>query len=88
MYRFICLCFVVVVVVVVVVFQLEGEENAHTLPNGVITSAEPRPNAYMPSADGELPVPKPYGSHAPFRPSLTVGNLRHYRKPLPQPIDI
>ncbi|CAI8004032.1 Coiled-coil domain-containing protein 146 [Geodia barretti] len=51
------------------------------------STAEPRPNAYLPSA-GELPLPKPYGSHAPFKPSPAGANMRHIRKPQPKPIDI
>eukprot|EP00755_Sulcionema_specki_P007955 Sspe_Gene.39614::Locus_19105_Transcript_1_3_Confidence_0.429_Length_3005::g.39614::m.39614 len=44
------------------------------------TTAEQRPNAYIP--DGELMIPKPYGSHAPFRPTIETGNVnRFYRKP-------
>lgn len=67
---------------------MEEEENARMLSGGMVTTAEPRPNAYMPSGEGELPVPKPYGSHAPFKPTQLGANLRHIRKPLPQPIDI
>lgn len=69
-------------------FQLEEQQKAHLLAGGTMTSAEPRPNAYVPSGDGELPVPKPYGSHAPFKPSQPGANMRHIRKPQPQPIDI
>ena len=44
------------------------------------TTAEQRPNAYVP--DGDLGLPKPYGKHAPFKPTLSVqGNVsRFYRK--------
>jgi hypothetical protein len=52
------------------------------------STAEPRPNAYLPTAEGELPLPKPYGSHAPFKPSPAGANMRHIRKPQPKPIDI
>ncbi|XP_041636578.1 coiled-coil domain-containing protein 146 isoform X2 [Cheilinus undulatus] len=46
-----------------------AEENPWTqLPNGVYTTAEIRPNAYIPQTD-ELPLPKPYGALAPFKPS-------------------
>ena len=69
-------------------FQLSEEEESKMLPSGVLTSAEPRPNAYMPSVEGELPVPKPYGSHAPFKPTAPGANIRHIRKPQPKPIDI
>jgi hypothetical protein len=53
-----------------------------------ITTAEPRPNAYLPTGEGELPLPKPYGSHAPFKPSQPGANMRHIQKPNPKPIDI
>ena len=32
------------------------------------TTAEQRPNAYIP--DGDLALPKPYGAHAPLKPNL------------------
>ena len=74
-----------------VLFSFQAERDAemsHALPNGVVTSAVPRPTAYVPLGEGDLPLPKPYGKHAPFKPSQSVGNLRHIRKPQPQPIDI
>ena len=52
-----------------------------TLPDGTVTSAEPRPNAYIPQSDTELPLPKPYCSQAPFKPSQPVATMRHIRKP-------
>merc|ERR1712228_237917 len=42
------------------------------------TTAEPRPNAYI--AD-DIGIPKPYGSHAPFKPSSLGANMRHIKKP-------
>ncbi|XP_054655958.1 coiled-coil domain-containing protein 146 [Dunckerocampus dactyliophorus] len=44
----------------------EGEWNL--LPNGQLTTAEIRPDAYIPQTD-ELPLPKPYGAQAPFKPT-------------------
>lgn len=44
------------------------------------TTAEPRPNAYI--AD-DIGIPKPYGAHAPFKPSQLGANMRHIRKPNP-----
>ena len=43
------------------------------------TTAEQRPNAYIP--DSELGLPKPYGSHPPFKPTLSTQNnvSRFYR---------
>ncbi|KAM8928490.1 coiled-coil domain-containing protein 146 isoform 1-T4 [Lycaon pictus] len=58
------------------------------LPNGVYTTAEPRPNAYIPEAEAALPLPKPYGALAPFKPSEQGANMRHIRKPVPKPIEI
>lgn len=62
----------------------EGRE----LPNGVYTTAESRHNAYIPESEMDLPLPKPYGAHAPFKPSHLGANMRHIRKPNPPPIDI
>ena len=33
------------------------------------TAAAPRPNAYIPDPTNAIPVPKPYGKFAPFKPS-------------------
>ncbi|KAK2858924.1 hypothetical protein Q5P01_003544 [Channa striata] len=51
------------------------------------TTAETRPNAYIPEADS-LPLPKPYGAQAPFKPSQPGVNMRHIRKPTPRPLEI
>jgi hypothetical protein len=52
--------------------------------------AEPRPNAYVPEIAGltELPIPKPYGGHAPYRPQDPGAQLRHYKKPTVKPVKI
>nr|KAJ3418146.1 hypothetical protein HK105_000281 [Polyrhizophydium stewartii] len=57
---------------------------------GTRTMAEPRPNAYIPDASGfgELPIPKPYGAHAPFKPQEPGAQIRHYRKPANKPVEI
>ena len=68
--------------------QLAEEEESHILPAGSLSTAEPRPNAYMPLGEGDLPIPKPYGCHAPFKPSQPGSNIRHIRKPQLKPIDI
>ena len=52
-------------------------EDQFTLPDGSFTLAEPRPNAYIPQSDTELPLPKPYGSQAPFKPSQPGATMRH-----------
>jgi len=49
------------------------------------TTAEPRPNAYIPD---EIGIPKPYGAAAPFKPSEPGSSMRHVRKPQPQEIQI
>ncbi|CCW60652.1 unnamed protein product [Phytomonas sp. EM1] len=41
-----------------------GDQNN---PNVVLTTAELRPNAYIPNDNG-LPIPRPFGVHAPFKP--------------------
>lgn len=49
------------------------------------TTAEPRPNAYIPD---EIGIPKPYGASAPFKPQEAGASMRHIRKPVPQEIQI
>ena len=55
-------------------------EVAEDDPNQAITNttAEPRPNAYLPEALG---IPKPYGQYAPFKPTEPGSTMRHIRKP-------
>ncbi|XP_029351480.1 coiled-coil domain-containing protein 146 [Echeneis naucrates] len=60
--------------------RLAKEEEWNQLPNGEYTTAEARPNAYIPQTDS-LPLPKPYGAQAPFKPSQPGANMRHIRKP-------
>lgn len=50
------------------------------------TTADPRPNAYIPS--DELGIPKPYGQLAPFKPTISGATMRHIRKPEPKDIEI
>lgn len=52
------------------------------------TTAEPRPNAYVPHDARSLGVPKPYGRYAPFKPTELGSNMRHIRKPEPREIVI
>jgi len=49
------------------------------------TTAEPRPNAYIPD---DLGIPKPYGGLAPFKPTEPGATMRHTRKPQPKEIEI
>ncbi|KAM6984793.1 coiled-coil domain-containing protein 146 [Aplochiton taeniatus] len=67
--------------------RLAEEEERSQLPSGVYSTAEARPNAYIPQADA-LPLPKPYGAQAPFKPMQPGANMRHIRKPQPKPIEI
>ena len=69
-------------------FQREEEEEHYRLPGGIYTTAEPRPNAYIPDDDSELPIPRPYGSLAPFKPTEPGSTMRHIRKPVIKPIEI
>ncbi|EDO49671.1 predicted protein [Nematostella vectensis] len=68
--------------------QREEEEEHYRLPGGIYTTAEPRPNAYIPDDDTELPIPRPYGSLAPFKPTEPGSTMRHIRKPIIKPIEI
>eukprot|EP00106_Octopus_bimaculoides_P005868 XP_014773310.1 PREDICTED: coiled-coil domain-containing protein 146-like [Octopus bimaculoides] len=65
------------------------EEEVHLRKVGsTLTTAEQRPNAYMPDIGCDLPVPRPYGKHAPFKPQEPGSNMRYIRKPNPVLIDI
>jgi hypothetical protein len=65
-------------------------ENQFYMHGKVKTTAEPRPNAYIPETVGmgQLPIPKPYGKYAPFKPKEPGSQLRHYKKPEFKPIEI
>lgn len=64
-----------------------AEKEWRQLPNGEYTTAEARPNAYIP-LNAQLPLPKPYGAQAPFKPSQPGANMRHFRKPELKSIEI
>ena len=49
------------------------------------TTAEPRPNAYIPD---DIGIPKPYGALQPFKPSELGTTMRHTRKPQPREIEL
>lgn len=66
--------------------QLAEEDEWNQLPNGEFTTAEPRPGAYLPLTD-PLPLPRPYGALAPFKPSQPGANMRHMRKPSLRSLD-
>ncbi|XP_044041610.1 coiled-coil domain-containing protein 146 isoform X2 [Siniperca chuatsi] len=67
--------------------KLAEEEEWRQLPNGEYTTAETRPDAYIPQT-GLLPLPKPYGAQAPFKPSQLGANMRHIRKPTLKPLEL
>ena len=55
-------------------------DDLRDLPDGTQTFAELRPNAYIPNGINDLPVPRPYGRDAPFKPSDASAHLRHFRR--------
>jgi hypothetical protein len=55
-----------------------NHQNWNPTKNTGSSTAEVRPNAYI---CNEIGIPKPYGAHAPFKPSVLGANLRHIRKP-------
>ncbi|XP_024141615.1 coiled-coil domain-containing protein 146 isoform X1 [Oryzias melastigma] len=59
--------------------RLAEEDKWKPLPSGKRTTADIRPNAYIPEND-LLPLPKPYGAMAPFKPSQPGANMRHFAK--------
>ncbi|KAM9388460.1 LOW QUALITY PROTEIN: coiled-coil domain-containing protein 146 [Phaethornis superciliosus] len=65
-----------------------AEEEQAAVPSCVHTTAEQRPNAYIPDDEFSLPLPRPYGALAPFKPSEPGPNMRHFRKPTLKPIEI
>ena len=68
-----------------------GGSGARGMADGMVpaaivrTTAEPRPNAYIPD---EIGIPKPYGALAPFKPMQQGATMRHIRKPKPREIEI
>uniref|UniRef100_A0AAV2IUX3 Uncharacterized protein n=1 Tax=Knipowitschia caucasica TaxID=637954 RepID=A0AAV2IUX3_KNICA len=68
--------------------RLAQEDEWKQLPNGAFTTAPIRPDAYIPQGS-DLPVPKPYGALAPFKPMPSGANMRHIRKPAaPKPLQL
>ncbi|XP_063179583.1 coiled-coil domain-containing protein 146 [Chroicocephalus ridibundus] len=65
-----------------------AEEEQAAAPGRVHTTAEQRPTAYIPDDEYSLPLPRPYGAHAPFKPSKPSSHMRHFRKPTVKPIEI
>ncbi|NXG49339.1 CC146 protein, partial [Psilopogon haemacephalus] len=65
-----------------------AEEEQAAASSCLHTTAVQRPTAYIPHDEFSLPVPRPYGALAPFKPSEPGSNMRHFRKPLVKPIEI
>jgi len=63
----------------------EAKKVAESSGAVVQTTAEPRPNAYIPE---NLGIPKPFGSYAPFKPQEPGSTMRHIRKPQPKEVVI
>lgn len=55
------------------------------LEDGPRSTAEQRPNAYIPE---DVPLPKPYGRYAPMRPPDAGAQLRHFRAPKQREIEL
>lgn len=53
--------------------------------DAIRTACQPRPSAYIPE---DIGIPKPYGMHAPFKPSETGSSMRHIKLPQPKQIEI
>ncbi|RXM36682.1 Coiled-coil domain-containing protein 146 [Acipenser ruthenus] len=68
--------------------RIMEEDQQYQLANGVYTTSEPRPNAYIPQEEDALPLARPYGALAPFKPTEPGANIRHIRKPVIKPIEI
>ncbi|KAM6895690.1 coiled-coil domain-containing protein 146 [Xenentodon cancila] len=64
--------------------RLADEDKWRQLPNGKYTTAEARPNAYIP-LDDPLALPRPYGAFAPIKPTQPGANMRPIQKPAPKP---
>ncbi|XP_061323332.1 coiled-coil domain-containing protein 146 isoform X1 [Pezoporus flaviventris] len=65
-----------------------AEEGQAAAPGYIRTTAEPRPTAYIPDDEHSLPLPRPYGALAPFKPTEPGANRRHFRKPVVKPIQV
>eukprot|EP00873_Tetraselmis_striata_P010499 jgi/Tetstr1/430763/TSEL_020548.t1 len=63
----------------------EAQSVADAAGDTVETTAETRPNAYIPE---DIGIPKPYGSYAPFKPQEPGATMRHIRKPQPKEVVI
>ncbi|XP_043964551.1 coiled-coil domain-containing protein 146 isoform X17 [Gambusia affinis] len=66
--------------------RLAEEGKWRQLPNGVHTTAEARPNSYIP-LDDPLGLPVPFGRFAPIKPRPQGAYMRHYRNQVVKPWD-
>ena len=69
-------------------YSSKEKAQAQRQTNIVRTTAEPRPNAYIPDVAHGLGIPKPYSGLAPFKPSEVGSTMRHYRAPNPPKVTI
>ncbi|XP_047245809.1 coiled-coil domain-containing protein 146 isoform X3 [Girardinichthys multiradiatus] len=67
--------------------KVAKESKWRQLPNGVYTTAEARPNAYIPE-DDPLGLPVPFGRFPPIKPRPQGAHMRHYRNPTIKPLEI
>ncbi|XP_065522835.1 coiled-coil domain-containing protein 146 isoform X3 [Lathamus discolor] len=65
-----------------------AEEEQTAAPGYIRTTPEPRPTSYIPNDEHSLPLPRPYGALAPFKPTAPGANMRHIRKPAVKPIQV
>ncbi|EPZ33889.1 hypothetical protein O9G_002452 [Rozella allomycis CSF55] len=65
------------------IFENDGFEDI----NGVRTTAKLRPNAYLNESDN-LPIPKPYGLYAPFKPTESIYHLKQFKKQILKQVEI
>ena len=66
--------------------EAAGGAGGMPAPHSIVrTTAEPRPNAYIPD---DIGIPKPYGALQPFKPTEQGTSMRHIRKPQPREIEL
>eukprot|EP00049_Salpingoeca_infusionum_P008047 m.130039 g.130039 ORF g.130039 m.130039 type:complete len:992 (-) comp13896_c2_seq6:2751-5726(-) len=58
----------------------KGSDKRRVVDEDADARPEPRANAYIPDANGALPIPKPFGPHPPFQASLPGANIRHFKR--------
>ncbi|NXH12105.1 CC146 protein, partial [Bucco capensis] len=68
--------------------KVPAEEEEAAAPGYMRMTAERRPTSYIPDDEFSLPLPRPYGALAPFKPTEPGSSMRHFRKPIVKPIEI